>query len=315
MKKFIFSLLLGLGVIHTAVAVEGSVEAGKSKSALCAACHGATGTSAIPNYPDLAGQHGPYIIKQLDNFQNGNRNDPMMAPMAANLSEQDKADLAAYFSSLPWGGVVEEATTADSGTGASTGSAVVKVEINKSIVFHNGGDPEAGYSKSGMCAACHGADGNSLVANYPKLAGQGADYIAKQLADFKSSARKDPVMAGMVAALSTQDMADLGAFFSSQKISAGHEKTNEVGRKLYFGGDAERGITACVACHAASGKGVSQAKFPSVAGQHVAYLTSQLDKFRSGARDNDNSSIMRKIAMKLTDDDITALTEYMSSLK
>ena len=319
MKKIILSVLFGLSLssIQTATA-QGDAAAGKAKSAVCAACHGSTGTSAIPMYPNLAGQKDAYIVKQLKAFKDGSRTDPTMAPMAAGLSEEDMNDLAAYFSSFPWGGEKAEAATADA-SAPNAPAAAVTVEINKNIVFHNGGNPTDGQAKSGTCTACHGADGNSLVAMYPKLAGQGAAYIAKQLADFKAGAssesgRVDPVMAGMVAGLSEQDMADLGAFFASQKTTAGNGKANDLGKKLYFGGDSERGISACVACHTANGKGVSQAKFPVVAKQNVEYLTSQLQKFRTGDRTNDNNSIMRNIAVKLTDADIEALAQFMSSL-
>jgi cytochrome c553 len=227
------------------------------------------------------------------------------------------ADLASYFSSLPWSNAPAETPAPAASSDSATTPAVTTapVVVNKSMAFHNGGNAVNGQTKAAACAACHGADGNAPVPMYPKLAGQGADYIAKQLADFKASTRNDPIMAGMVAGLSEQDMADLGAFYATQKISTGDGKVNNLGKKLYLGGDFSRGISACIACHTASGKGVSQAKFPSIAGQNVAYLTKQLNTFRSGERANDNNSIMRKIAVKLSDDDIAALAQFMSSLK
>jgi len=184
------------------------------------------------------------------------------------------------------------------------------------------GNAEAGKGKSAMCAACHGADGNSPVPMYPKLAGQSAAYIAKQLADFKTGAasggkqgRNDPVMAGMVAALSEQDMADLGAYYAAQTPTPGTAAANEAGKKLYFGGQVKRKITACVACHGADGKGMASAGFPAVAGQSLDYLKGQLVKFREGTRANDNNNVMRNIAVRLSDDDIAAISEYMASLK
>ncbi|WP_076417572.1 MULTISPECIES: c-type cytochrome [Colwelliaceae] len=184
------------------------------------------------------------------------------------------------------------------------------------------GDADAGKNKSAVCAACHGVDGNGAVAIYPKLAGQSADYIAKQLADFKlgmssggKEGRADPIMGGMTMALSEQDMADLGAYFASQKMAPGSETTNETGKKLYLGGDASRGITACVACHGATGKGMEKAGFPVIGQQSAAYIKSQLEKFRSGTRANDKAKMMRNIAMKLEDADIEALTQYIASLK
>jgi len=184
------------------------------------------------------------------------------------------------------------------------------------------GNADAGKNKSAMCVACHGVDGNSAIAMYPKLAGQSASYIAKQLADFKlgmtsggKEGRADPVMGGMTMALSEQDMADLGAYFASQTISAGSDTTNETGKKLYLGGDASRGVTACVACHGVFGKGMDKAGFPAVAAQNGAYIKAQLEKFRDGSRANDNASMMRKIAIRLEDKDIEALTQYIASLK
>ncbi len=184
------------------------------------------------------------------------------------------------------------------------------------------GSIDAGKTKSAMCAACHGVDGNSLVPMYPSLAGQSASYIAKQLNDFKTGAtsggksgRVDPVMGGMTMALNEQDMRDLGAYFSSQKQKAVSGETNEVGKKLYFGGDAERGITACIACHGVDGNGMSQAGFPALAGQSAIYLKSQLEKFRSKDRNNDNNAMMQSVAFNLEDAEIAALVQYMSTMK
>ena len=184
------------------------------------------------------------------------------------------------------------------------------------------GNIAAGKTKSTMCAACHGADGNSLVPMYPKLAGQSANYIAKQLADFKKGAtsagkegRADPIMAGMVMALSEQDMADLGAYFASQKRSESNAKGNAQGHKLFTGGDVERKIPACAGCHGTNGKGMAAAGFPSLAAQQVDYLKNQLIKFKSGARANDNNAVMRNVAMELSDSEITSLAQQISSLK
>ncbi|WP_082897269.1 c-type cytochrome [Thalassotalea crassostreae] len=179
------------------------------------------------------------------------------------------------------------------------------------------GDVEAGKAKAAVCAACHGADGNAMVPVYPKLAGQHEQYLAKQLADFKAGpdGRNDPVMAGQVAMLSEDDMQNLAAYFASQKATPSAVESNVVGEKLYQGGDATRGITACIACHGSTGKGSALAGFPTIATQNVDYLKSQLAKFRDGSRNNDMNSMMTGIAAKLTDEDIQVLSEYMSSLK
>jgi cytochrome c553 len=312
MKKIIFSLLLTMGAVNAASAVEGNVDAGKTKAAMCAACHGETGLNPSPTYPDLAGQKDAYIAKQLADFKSGARTDMMMAPMAANLSEQDMADLAAYFSA-------QERAPAKA-TGDTPAATVTASSHSVDIVTFTGakeiyaGDVKAGKNKSGMCASCHGADGNSQIATYPKLAGQSANYIAKQLADFKSGDRVDPVMAGMVAALSEQDMNDLGAFFAVQVPSEGKTEGSDIGKKLYFGGDANKGITACIACHGVKANGMAQAGFPALAGQNSAYLTKQINSFRDGSRGNDRNNMMRNVAIKLSDSDIDALVKYMSSL-
>lgn len=184
------------------------------------------------------------------------------------------------------------------------------------------GNAEAGKAKSAMCAACHGADGNSLVPMYPKLAGQSASYTVKQLVDFKKGAtsagkigRNDPIMAGMVMALSEQDMDDLGAYFASQTRTKTTESSNDVAHNLYFGGDVERNITACVACHGQKGQGMAAAGFPSLAAQNAEYIKNQLTRFRSGKRANDNNAMMRTVATELTDNEINKLAQHIAAIK
>lgn len=185
------------------------------------------------------------------------------------------------------------------------------------------GDADAGKTKSVTCAACHGADGNASVAIYPKIAGQHAGYIYKQLKEFKlgmtsggKEGRYDPVMSGMAAPLSDQDMKDLAVYFSTQTMSSGTtpEDVVEVGQSLYRGGDMERGIPACLACHGPRGVGHSLAGFPKISFQHPEYIKAQLEKFRDGSRNNDMNGMMRDIAVKLTDKDIEILSKYMSGL-
>ncbi|MEY8200854.1 MAG: c-type cytochrome [Colwellia sp.] len=320
MKKIIFSLFVALSSVSAVQAADAN--AGKEKSGACSACHGASGVSGSPMFPNLAGQNDAYIIKQLKDFKSGARTDAMMAPMAANLSDADMADLAAHFSSLP--SAIERAA-ASSNAGTSTDAAPASAPAAGSVEIVSStpasasalyaGNVAAGKNKSAACAACHGADGNSLVATYPSLAGQSANYIAKQLADFKSGNRNDPIMAGMVAGLTQEDMDDLAAYFAVQNTKVGTGESNETGRKLYLGGDAAKGTTACIACHGVSGKGMKQAGFPSLTGQSQAYLTKQLASFRNGSRGNDNNGIMRNIAIKLSDADIEAVSQYITSLK
>lgn len=185
------------------------------------------------------------------------------------------------------------------------------------------GDATAGKAKSAVCAACHGADGNAPVNIYPKLAGQNAEYLYKQLKDLKlgmtsggSEGRMDPVMSGMAMALSDQDMKDLSAFYASLNMSEGTttEDVVDAGTKLYKAGDAERGIPACAACHGPRGNGTSLAGFPKISFQHPEYIKAQLEKFRSGARNNDQNGMMADISKKLTDQDIEILSKYLAGL-
>lgn len=178
------------------------------------------------------------------------------------------------------------------------------------------GSAVAGKAKSAVCASCHGPDGNSAAPNFPKLAGLDGDYITKQLADFKSGARKDPLMVGFSAALSKKDMEDLGAFYASQKRNPGTANLDEAARKLaervYRGGSAKHGVAACMSCHGPAGAGIP-VRFPAVSGQHAAYSTKQLLDFKSGTRSNDGG-VMTDIAFSMSEAEIKAVAEYMAGL-
>lgn len=178
------------------------------------------------------------------------------------------------------------------------------------------GDATAGKAKSAACAGCHGADGNSMNPMWPSLAGQHPDYLVKQLAEFKSGKRVDPTMAGMAAALSDEDRADLAAYYSSQKVKVGAtaEDKLEAGQAIYRAGNAASGVPACAACHGPTGAGNAQAKFPALTGQHAAYVVKALKDFRSGARANDAGQMMRNIAAKMTDAEIDAVAAYTQGL-
>ena len=178
------------------------------------------------------------------------------------------------------------------------------------------GNAAAGEKKSGVCMGCHGPNGNSTNPSWPKLAGQGAGYIVKQLADFKSGARKDPIMAGQAAALSAQDMADLAAYYSKQTISpASADKSKlTLGQNIYRGGNKEKGVAACIGCHGPTGAGNPAAKFPALGSQQSAYIVKAMNDFRSGARNNDPSKMMRDIAGRMSDKEIEAVASYIAGL-
>lgn len=179
------------------------------------------------------------------------------------------------------------------------------------------GNAEEGKAKAISCGGCHGADGNSANPSWPKLAGQHAGYIAKQLADFKAGKkRSDPLMAGQVASLSSQDMADIAAYFAKQTGSQGaaSKKLAATGAKLYRGGNKKKGVAACIACHGPTGAGNPAANFPKLSGQHAAYVEKAMKDFRSGARTNDMNNMMQNIAEKMSDKEIKAVASYISGL-
>jgi len=179
------------------------------------------------------------------------------------------------------------------------------------------GDAAAGKTKSVVCAACHGADGNSVNPLWPKLAGQHASVIVQQLQNFQAGDRKEPTMSPMAAPLSEQDMANLGAYFASQTTKTGSASSDwvELGQKIYRGGNKKTGVPACMGCHSPRGHGNPAAKYPAVGGQHAAYTLKQLKDFQSGARKPaGNAVIMRDIASKMQEDEMKAVTDYMQGL-
>ncbi|MEG1081515.1 MAG: c-type cytochrome [Pseudomonas sp.] len=179
------------------------------------------------------------------------------------------------------------------------------------------GDAAAGQAKTAVCGACHNPDGNSMAPNFPKLAGQGEKYLEKQLHDIKSGKRTVLEMTGMLAAFNDQDMADIAAYFASQKgsVGAADPKLVERGRALFNGGDIEKGLPACTGCHSPNGAGLALAGFPHLGGQHATYVAKQLTDFREGNRTNDgDATTMRTIAAKLSNKDIEALSSYIQGL-
>ena len=181
------------------------------------------------------------------------------------------------------------------------------------------GNVEAGKTKSAACGGCHGVDGNSPAPAFPKLAGQNEAYIVKQVKDFKANdTRKNDIMLGMVAALSDEDAKDIGAYFQSQSVSQPaifDESKIAAGRDLYKGGDMQKGIPACQACHGPKGSGTAGIGYPQLGGQYTEYTLAQLQAFKNGSRTNDDKKLMRSIVEKMSDADMTAVANYIASLK
>lgn len=176
------------------------------------------------------------------------------------------------------------------------------------------GSVEAGQQKSGVCIACHGVGGNSANPEWPSLAGQHASYLAAQLSAFRGGERQNPLMSPIAMGLSDQDVLDLAAYFEAQQPAAREADPElvETGRRIYEGGVAERGVTACIACHGPTGQGNPLAKYPMIAGQHAAYAAQSLRNYASGERPN---QIMREIAVRMSEEDIRAVSQYVQGLR
>ena len=185
------------------------------------------------------------------------------------------------------------------------------------------GDSSRGEGMVAVCAACHGADGNSAAPAFPKLAGQGEKYLVKQLQDIRDGARPVPTMAGQLDGKSDQDLADIAAFYAAQPRSGGQTDPEllELGEKVYRAGIMDRNVAACIACHSPNGNGNAPAGFPALAGQHAEYTASQLRAYRQGYEDpagrtNDgDTKIMRTTAFGLSDMEIEAVSSYVAGLK
>ncbi len=172
---------------------------------------------------------------------------------------------------------------------------------------------EAKYAA--VCAACHGADGNSAIAANPKLAQQHPEYLVKQLQEFKSGKRNNAVMTGFASLLSDSDMKNISAWLASQKAKPGFAKDKELvalGERIYRGGIPDRQIAACAGCHSPNGAGIP-AQYPRLSGQHADYTSAQLVSFRDGVRKN--SVQMNQVAAKMNDREIKAVSDYVAGLR
>ncbi|WP_027148655.1 c-type cytochrome [Methylobacter tundripaludum] len=201
-------------------------------------------------------------------------------------------------------------------------------------ILHAEGNINAGKQKSASCTSCHGDDGNSMVATFPKLAQQHSSYLVKQLHAFKDGSRNDPMMSAMALALTDEDITDISAYYATQKISenalpvldtdddndkpANNKDVQALiaqGSDLYRNGDLKSEVSACIACHGPFGEGNKPASFPALKSQHADYLIKALTDFKSGARSNNPENIMYMIAKKMTDEEIKAVSYRISMMK
>ena len=173
-----------------------------------------------------------------------------------------------------------------------------------------------GKAKAQVCGACHGADGNSTIPMWPKLAGQNPAYMVEQLQAFKSGRRENPAMAPLAVPLAESDMLEISAYYAAQTLRIQPVEAGKIaaGQQLYRGGNAERSIPACMACHGPSGAGNAAARYPALRGQHAEYTVLQLKAYRDGSRSTDQKRMMRMIAAKLSDADMEQVAQYISGL-
>jgi cytochrome c553 len=195
---------------------------------------------------------------------------------------------------------------------AAEGQKAAKADATKGEALYTNGDASRNIVS---CVSCHGAAGNSTIVQNPKLAAQHESYIYKQLADFKTAQRNNPIMTPIAKGMTDEEMRNIAAYLDKQTPKPGAAKnkdTVEMGKKIFRGGIAEKNVPACAACHAPNGAGIP-AQFARLAGQHQDYTAAQLIAFRSGARKN--SPQMTTIAKRLADDEIQALSDYIAGLK
>lgn len=243
----------------------------------------------------------------------------LSAPPARQKQAEPKPAAAAPAASAPASSASTNSSGAAAPAGAASAAKAAEAEFTKlEAVATKPGDAKAGQAKAAACGACHGMDGNSTDAQYPKLAGQSEQYIVTELMRFKSGTRQNAIMHGMAATLSPQDMHDIGAYFAEQKRLPGvaDEKLAPDGEKLYREGDASRGIPACMACHGPDGAGNPGWRVPNIAGQHADYVQAQLKAWHDGTTwgSDTHAMIMPTIAQRLTEQDISAVSSYVEGL-
>jgi len=190
--------------------------------------------------------------------------------------------------------------------------AAAKADPAKGGSLYDTGDNARGLP---ACASCHGAGGNSTINTNPRLAGQVDTYIHKQLVDFTTPNRNQPVMTTYAKMLSEDEKKNIAAYLATQQPKQGaarNKDTLELGRKIYRGGIADRGVAACASCHGATGSGIP-AQYPRLAGQHQDYTVAQLQAFKAGGRNN--SPQMSTLAKRLSDDEMKAVADYIAGLK
>lgn len=197
-------------------------------------------------------------------------------------------------------------------TAQATEQKSVTADPAKGAALYSGGDPARGIT---ACVACHGAEGNSGIPQNPKLGGQHAAYIKKQLHEFQGPDRNNAIMTMIAKAMTPEDIDNIAAYLAAQRATPGVAKvkeTAELGRKIYRAGIAEKNVPACAGCHSPNGAGIP-AQYPRIAGQHQDYSVTQLTNFRAGTRSN--SAQMTAISKRLSDEEMKAVSDYITGLR
>ena len=190
--------------------------------------------------------------------------------------------------------------------------------ITSSMLSAQGGDPNAGQVKSATCAACHGADGNSMMGAWPSIAGQHESYLQTQITAIRDGERLAPLMVAFASNLTDQDISDLSAYYANQAMTpkSASPESIELGQLIYLSGDIDRGLPACTACHGPDGRGNPLAGYPSLAGQHAQYTALSLNAYANGTRQTIGSvEVMRDIATLLTQEEVDAVSNYVQGLR
>jgi len=190
--------------------------------------------------------------------------------------------------------------------------------IASSMLSAQGGDPNAGQVKSATCAACHGADGNSMMGAWPSIAGQHESYLQTQITAIRDGERLAPLMIAFASNLTDQDISDLSAYYANQVMTPKSASPNsiELGQLIYLSGDIDRGLPACTACHGPDGRGNPLAGYPSLAGQHAQYTALSLNAYANGTRQTIGPvEVMRDIATLLTQEEVDAVSNYVQGLR
>ena len=245
----------------------------------------------------------------------------VMSSAAAQQATEPKAAPAASAAKAPAGAKEAAPASAASASATAAGPVAAQAPAAPTDAAHAAtkpGDATAGQAKAAACGACHGMDGNSTDPQYPRLAGQVESYTARQLTNFKAGIRQNPIMMGMSAPLSPQDMHDIGAYFATKQSLPGvaDQALVERGAQLYHEGDTTKGVPACMACHGPDGHGNPGAMYPQLAGQHANYVQATLKAWHDGATwgTDAHAKIMPSIAQKLDEKDIAALASFIEGL-